>query len=110
MIILWILVVLIQSVGSAILRSLVFYSLKQIPCNGKAADRIHQDGIHILVNMNGYTKGARNELFALRPAPIQVSRRPCFFFFRQAALLWIQSCVMKPRNRMNPLLPYCDCA
>lgn len=22
--------------------------------------------------MNGYTKGARNELFALRPAPIQV--------------------------------------
>merc|ERR1711936_67311 len=25
-----------------------------------------------LVNMNGYTKGARNEIFALRPAPIQV--------------------------------------
>lgn len=47
--------------------------LLQIPCNGKAADRIHQDGIHILVNMNGYTKGARNELFALRPAPVQVS-------------------------------------
>lgn len=45
----------------------------QIPCNGKAADRIHQDGINILVNMNGYTKGARNELFALRPAPVQVS-------------------------------------
>ena len=41
-------------------------------CNGKAADRIHSDGIHILVNMNGYTKGARNEIFALRPAPIQV--------------------------------------
>ncbi|XP_048461454.1 UDP-N-acetylglucosamine--peptide N-acetylglucosaminyltransferase 110 kDa subunit isoform X1 [Rhincodon typus] len=48
-----------------------FVDLSQIPCNGKAADRIHQDGIHILVNMNGYTKGARNELFALRPAPIQ---------------------------------------
>lgn len=46
----------------------------QIPCNGKAADRIHQDGIHILINMNGYTKGARNELFALRPAPIQVTK------------------------------------
>ena len=44
----------------------------QIPCNGKAADRIHADGIHILVNMNGYTKGARNELFALCPAPLQV--------------------------------------
>jgi protein O-GlcNAc transferase len=43
-----------------------------VPCNGKAADQIHADGIHILVNMNGYTKGARNEIFALRPSPIQV--------------------------------------
>ncbi len=50
-----------------------FIDLSQVPCNGKAADRIHADGVHILVNMNGYTKGARNELFALRPAPIQVS-------------------------------------
>ncbi|XP_054935986.1 UDP-N-acetylglucosamine--peptide N-acetylglucosaminyltransferase 110 kDa subunit-like [Physeter macrocephalus] len=52
-----------------------FSDLSQIPCNGKAADRIHQDGIHILVNMNGYTKGARNELFALRPAPIRAMWR-----------------------------------
>lgn len=49
-----------------------FIDLSQIPCNGKAADRIYGDGIHILVNMNGYTKGARNEIFALRPAPVQV--------------------------------------
>ncbi|XP_041674324.1 UDP-N-acetylglucosamine--peptide N-acetylglucosaminyltransferase 110 kDa subunit isoform X2 [Drosophila eugracilis] len=49
-----------------------FVDLSQIPCNGKAADKIFHDGIHILVNMNGYTKGARNEIFALRPAPIQV--------------------------------------
>lgn len=49
-----------------------FVDLSRIPCNGKAADRINADGIHILVNMNGYTKGARNELFALKPAPIQV--------------------------------------
>ncbi|KAK2186976.1 hypothetical protein NP493_183g04027 [Ridgeia piscesae] len=49
-----------------------FIDLSAIPCNGKAADRIHADGIHILVNMNGYTKGARNEIFALRPAPVQV--------------------------------------
>ncbi|XP_073976019.1 O-linked N-acetylglucosamine (GlcNAc) transferase sxc isoform X1 [Rhodnius prolixus] len=49
-----------------------FIDLSQVPCNGKAADRINADGIHILVNMNGYTKGARNEIFALRPAPIQV--------------------------------------
>lgn len=49
-----------------------FVDLSTIPCNGKAADKIYSDGIHILVNMNGYTKGARNEIFALRPAPIQV--------------------------------------
>ena len=39
---------------------------------GDAAARIHRDGIHILVNMNGYTRGAKNEIFALRPAPLQV--------------------------------------
>jgi protein O-GlcNAc transferase len=49
-----------------------FVELSSILCNAKAADRIYADGIHVLVNMNGYTKGARNEIFALRPAPIQV--------------------------------------
>lgn len=49
-----------------------FIDLSTLPCNGKAADKIYGDGIHILVNMNGYTKGARNEIFALKPAPIQV--------------------------------------
>ncbi|EFP09230.1 CRE-OGT-1 protein [Caenorhabditis remanei] len=49
-----------------------FVDLSQVPCNGKAAEKIAHDGIHILINMNGYTKGARNEIFALRPAPIQV--------------------------------------
>lgn len=49
-----------------------FVDLSAISCNGKAADRIFADGIHILINMNGYTKGARNEIFSLRPAPIQV--------------------------------------
>lgn len=49
-----------------------FIDLSVVPCNGKAADLIYNDKIHILVNMNGYTKGARNEIFALKPAPIQV--------------------------------------
>ena len=31
------------------------------------------DRIHILVNLNGYTKGGRNEIFAARPAPLQIS-------------------------------------
>lgn len=35
--------------------------------------QIVQDGIHILVNLNGYTRGARNEVFAARPAPIHMS-------------------------------------
>lgn len=39
----------------------------------KLVKRITEDGIHILVNLNGYTRGARNEVFAARPAPIQMS-------------------------------------
>lgn len=35
--------------------------------------QILTDGIHILINLNGYTRGARNEIFAARPAPIQMS-------------------------------------
>lgn len=35
--------------------------------------QIVEDGIHILVNLNGFTRGARNEVFAARPAPIQMS-------------------------------------
>ncbi|KAI3738823.1 hypothetical protein L2E82_29007 [Cichorium intybus] len=34
---------------------------------------INEDQIQILINLNGYTKGARNEIFAMQPAPIQVS-------------------------------------
>ncbi|GAB2210029.1 hypothetical protein Droror1_Dr00015279 [Drosera rotundifolia] len=37
------------------------------------AKRINDDQIQILVNLNGYTKGARNEIFAMQPAPVQVS-------------------------------------
>ncbi|KAI8884412.1 glycosyltransferase family 41 protein [Backusella circina FSU 941] len=36
-------------------------------------EKIIQDGIHILVNLNGYTKGARNDIFAARPCPVQCS-------------------------------------
>ncbi|KAJ5498663.1 Tetratricopeptide-like helical [Penicillium expansum] len=45
--------------------------------SGWPVDRLVQqivaDGIHILVNLNGYTRGARNEVFAARPAPIHMS-------------------------------------
>ena len=39
----------------------------------KLVNQIVKDGVHILVNLNGYTRGARNEVFAARPAPIQMS-------------------------------------
>lgn len=38
-----------------------------------AAQRICDDGIDILVDLKGYTRNARPEIVALRPAPIQVN-------------------------------------
>ncbi|KAJ2028055.1 hypothetical protein H4S03_007992 [Coemansia sp. S3946] len=39
----------------------------------RIVEQIASDGIHVLVNLNGYTKGARNEIFAARPAPVLVA-------------------------------------
>ncbi|KAL1523648.1 hypothetical protein AB1Y20_018583 [Prymnesium parvum] len=36
------------------------------------AQQIHADGIHVLINLNGYTKGGRNEIFAMRPCGVQM--------------------------------------
>ncbi|CAK1554875.1 unnamed protein product [Leptosia nina] len=49
-----------------------FVDISMIKCNSEVIRRIRNDGIQILVNMNGYTKGSRNEIFALKPAPIQI--------------------------------------
>lgn len=35
-------------------------------------EQVVSDGIHVLMNLNGYTKGAKNEVFAARAAPIQM--------------------------------------
>lgn len=40
--------------------------------NADAARRIAADGVHILVDLHGYTRYGRQEIFALRPAPVQV--------------------------------------
>jgi predicted O-linked N-acetylglucosamine transferase (SPINDLY family) len=37
-----------------------------------AADQINVAGIHILFDLIGYTSDHRQDVFALRPAPIQV--------------------------------------
>lgn len=41
--------------------------------NEEIVKEIVSDGVHILVNFNGFTKGARNEIFTVRPCPIQIS-------------------------------------
>ncbi|MBF0124607.1 MAG: tetratricopeptide repeat protein [Magnetococcales bacterium] len=38
-----------------------------------AARRVYEDGVHILIDLKGYTRDCHPELFARRPAPIQVS-------------------------------------
>ncbi|PKK50987.1 hypothetical protein CI102_3618 [Trichoderma harzianum] len=50
----------------------VFRDVSSWPAD-KLIEQIIRDEIHILVNLNGYTRGARNEIFAARPAPIQMS-------------------------------------
>lgn len=37
------------------------------------ARRIRDDGVDILIDLNGYTTHARSEILALRPAPIQIN-------------------------------------
>lgn len=41
--------------------------------NEQLVNQIVKDNVHILINLNGYTRGARNEVFAARPAPIHMS-------------------------------------
>ena len=38
----------------------------------QTAQRIRADGIDLLIDLNGYTTHARSEIFALRPAPVQL--------------------------------------
>ncbi|KAI0048062.1 glycosyltransferase family 41 protein [Auriscalpium vulgare] len=39
----------------------------------EAVEKIRRDQIHILLNLGGYTRGARNDIFAARPCPVQIS-------------------------------------
>lgn len=36
-------------------------------------ERIRADGVEVLIDLNGYTTNARSDLFAKRPAPVQLS-------------------------------------
>lgn len=63
--------------GSAYRRRIAAASDCFLDASGMAlaelATRIAQDGVDVLVNMNGYTTGHRTALFAMRPAPVQAS-------------------------------------
>lgn len=39
----------------------------------RTAQRIRDDGIDVLIDLNGYTRGARSDIPAMRPAPVQIS-------------------------------------
>lgn len=39
----------------------------------EAAHCIHRDGIDILIDLKGYTTGARTEILAAKPAPVQIN-------------------------------------
>lgn len=69
----------------------------------KLVTKIVEDGIHVLVNLNGYTRGAKNEIFAARPAPIHMS------FMGFAGTLGAEWCdyvyadeISIPRNTLSP--------
>jgi protein O-GlcNAc transferase len=48
-----------------------------VDCSGdtieQTARRIEEDGIEVLLDLNGYTTYAKSEILALRPAPVQIN-------------------------------------
>lgn len=52
-----------------------FVDLFFIFCYGEVVDCINVDGIYVFVNMNGYIKGVRNEIFVFRLVLVQVKEK-----------------------------------
>ncbi|KAI4263379.1 MAG: hypothetical protein L6R42_001468 [Xanthoria sp. 1 TBL-2021] len=50
----------------------IFHDASSWPID-RLVNQIVADKVHILINLNGYTRGAKNEVFAARPAPVQMS-------------------------------------
>lgn len=53
----------------------LFHSWKSLAdkSDRDAAQTIHNDGVHILIDLSGHTRGNRLAIFGWRPAPIQVT-------------------------------------
>ena len=60
-------------VGAGGRRSYQLAAMHQAHPPANALGYLQADRIQVAINLNGYTKGARNEIFALCPAPVQTS-------------------------------------
>ena len=79
-----------------------------------AAEKIREDGIDILIDLKGYTKGTRAGILALRPAPVQASFLGYPGTSGAAFVDWLiaDPVVIPPAHRpfyreMLALLPHC---
>ena len=62
-----------SSFGQRIKRAFEHFSDCAAQAPEQIAERIREDGIEVLIDLNGYTTHSKSEIFALRPAPMQVS-------------------------------------
>lgn len=60
-------------VGKRIARSFEHFADVSAEQVSGVAERIRSDGIAILFDLNGYTQNAKPEIFAMRPAPLQIN-------------------------------------
>ena len=60
-------------VGRRIARSFEHFTDVSADHVNAIAERIRSDGIAILFDLNGYTQNAKPEIFAMRPAPLQIN-------------------------------------
>lgn len=60
-------------VGQRIRRALEHFTDLSARSAASMAQKIRDDEIQILFDLNGYTQNARPDLFALRPAPVQIN-------------------------------------
>jgi protein O-GlcNAc transferase len=60
-------------IGQRIANAFEHFADVSADATSRIVERIRTDRIAILLDLNGYTRGAREELFAARPAPLQIN-------------------------------------
>jgi protein O-GlcNAc transferase len=61
-----------SEIRSRLVRSVDHFRDQQLAADSETAEQIRQDKIDILIDMQGHTRGARLEILAQRPAPLQL--------------------------------------